>query len=1004
VIRIAVALSLLAAGTTPAFPQDRSGIGVAELPGGVAGIQRALGDRLPFDRALVVSEIARRFYNTPVEAADSQDASFARLRRWLTAVGPLAAAQDALDPHQQGFRRTDVSGAAKREALAAWAGALGFAVAADGTLAPADGDGPATRAALVMGGIDPLDAAERFNAREPVPPLRGETIPLPFDDRFWRDVVFEGRVSGRALAPAILADRRAALLHTAFVALDGPVRDAIAGAPDVVRRMDGRAAGALAIAAPWMRLSGGRWTLPGGPRADPAWTSLAGTPPGDRLGFLAAVARQDEGRLAVLVEFLSWLPPPHVDALLSLGSEAEAPRVDALRRLRDAIRAGSPAWSPGARPFWRPLIDPLLLVRQLGVGADGRVALPGTRAFWERIFERRDVAAAAARTPGDGPRPTLHWLIERVSEGTAVQRRTRYEQILYASRNFAAGADESSALAALEGYARFPQLLRDLERLGPVDAGIAAEAVRAATALDAIGDDGRRAVALAQWQGALAVLVRIARADRLTPDGMSAALREWAAVRPDDDGRLRGAVVRWALGRAAGAGGPAASAAGPSDAFFSQLVPRDGVERRVSWENTSYRVDHAAAERFRLDRVRGHGAPRTLDAAADALAVGTPPGSAAAPGSPDLDVAAALDRIARTAGLPEGRDGLDPITGAASSALERTRQSQGARQRESALDLADALGAMALAEAAYASALGSGEELPLRSRDAARRHAFGPPRKFETPRDHAWLPPRVVNDRRTAWHVSGSLLGLDVGLAHLSLRRATRRPPPRAPLLNDGDRDVLAATVVLIDRRRLTPESQAAVRTAVARGRRDVTAARTEADAASLAARAPTGALRRQLAPWVHAHDAASWPGYFSLLELVALGLERGRSPGMLLGWGNSDEPMTGRLAAAALPDTAWELHAGRLSSGLLASAVPDLQIRLADLLGELDLPADLLPDVLSSAVLAFVNGVPSRHPDDWRALVLTAAAVGPQDLERSLALLTTQGALQVAPGATSGR
>jgi hypothetical protein len=86
----------------------------------------------------------------------------------------------------------------------------------------------------------------------------------------------------------------------------------------------------------------------------------------------------------------------------------------------------------------------------------------------------------------------------------------------------------------------------------------------------------------------------------------------------------------------------------------------------------------------------------------------------------------------------------------------------------------------------------------------------------------------------------------------------------------------------------------------------------------------------------------------------------------------------------------------------MLASAFPDLNARLAELLSELRMPAALLAPVLRSAALEFVNGAVSRDPDDWRGPVEFVQALGLEHLEQYLALLTTDGPLVPAgsPGA----
>jgi hypothetical protein len=78
----------------------------------------------------------------------------------------------------------------------------------------------------------------------------------------------------------------------------------------------------------------------------------------------------------------------------------------------------------------------------------------------------------------------------------------------------------------------------------------------------------------------------------------------------------------------------------------------------------------------------------------------------------------------------------------------------------------------------------------------------------------------------------------------------------------------------------------------------------------------------------------------------------------------------------------------------MMASAFPDLNLRLAELLSDMRMPAALLAAVLPAATRDFIDGVTSRHLDDRRALVEYVQALGEDRLEQYLALLTTGGPL----------
>jgi len=77
-----------------------------------------------------------------------------------------------------------------------------------------------------------------------------------------------------------------------------------------------------------------------------------------------------------------------------------------------------------------------------------------------------------------------------------------------------------------------------------------------------------------------------------------------------------------------------------------------------------------------------------------------------------------------------------------------------------------------------------------------------------------------------------------------------------------------------------------------------------------------------------------------------------------------------------------------------MVSSFPDLNLRLAELIAEMQMPASLLGPVLASATLDFVNTAVSRDEDDRRGLVEYVRALDRQRLEQYLALLTTDGPL----------
>ena len=150
---------------------------------------------------------------------------------------------------------------------------------------------------------------------------------------------------------------------------------------------------------------------------------------------------------------------------------------------------------------------------------------------------------------------------------------------------------------------------------------------------------------------------------------------------------------------------------------------------------------------------------------------------------------------------------------------------------------------------------------------------------------------------------------------------------------------------------------------------------------------------RRALLSWMVVNDPTRVRTFLSPVELLWAGLEGTRVDG-LNAWGS---PASSRLACLCLQmieRRPWEIFAGRLNSGMMASAFPDLNLRLAELLSELQMPAPLLAPVLTSATLDFINSAISRDPDDRRGLVDFVQGLTTDRVEQYLALLTTDGPL----------
>ena len=174
-------------------------------------------------------------------------------------------------------------------------------------------------------------------------------------------------------------------------------------------------------------------------------------------------------------------------------------------------------------------------------------------------------------------------------------------------------------------------------------------------------------------------------------------------------------------------------------------------------------------------------------------------------------------------------------------------------------------------------------------------------------------------------------------------------------------------------------------------------AVRTREEAAVLADDAGFSPARRTLLSWTVDHDPEHVAAAFAPVELLWLGLEGAPPHGRLDAWGAPATLRTGCLCLSLDAPRPWEVFAGR--SALVASAFPDLKLKLATLLAERELPARLLAPVLAAATLDFVSTANPRDGHDRRALETYVNRLGVEQVEQYLALLTTDGPLVPVEG-----
>jgi len=284
--------------------------------------------------------------------------------------------------------------------------------------------------------------------------------------------------------------------------------------------------------------------------------------------------------------------------------------------------------------------------------------------------------------------------------------------------------------------------------------------------------------------------------------------------------------------------------------------------------------------------------------------------------------------------------------------------------------------------------------------DLARRHRFAMRDRLVQDRGGGtWTLPRERVGDGIAWHVEGSLLGLEHALAGLSLRFLVGQEMPTAPRLNQAERKTLALGVALMNPSALSERERDAMVAAQTRGRERLgDGARLAAELDALCDEVGWSEWRRESLRWAIAHDPAGLPGLLTVADHFWAGRTAADVPvSALAGWGPATTPVDGDLRLAWPDPRPWEELAGRSANGQLSTRFVDLVLRIAELLVQYKLPASLAPAILAPALADLIHEAPLGHADDWDAMGAYVGAVPDDRLLDYIASLSAGGPLTPA-------
>ena len=876
-----------------------------------------------------------------------------------------------------------------------------------------------------------------------------DSVPVPLPAEFWSAAVFKRRVAREDLVAAIVSDRQAALLCHGLLALDDDTLRFFAEQRGLIARLLERSNPAFAAFSTSLRVAGGRVIPPGADGRDgdevvAMWEAVVGEKVTRPERFIQQLFEASDGRLAYLYDTLGQLDAARRAFALGLWLPNRAQRLERFKALAGDGVGAFHEWHTRSLPFGRSGYDLGMVLSRVGVADDGTPREPAARGFWARAFMWRDADDPRVVPITDDEPFDAAWLMSTLGSAEVRQRGERLDQMAFANRVFgdagrAGRPGRSDVLTATRAFPRYRMLMLTLERVGVREASAYAAAVRQAARIGATTDGRRAFVALGQYQGALGLVARATRVRSIDAATGQKLIARLAAVPLSADGRFGGGVARWlredflsaasaasegerrgaaaADHRGGGAPGGDTRWAGALGVDIEQRViaalsgpawsdVQDG--RPLMWEGQPYRLDLGAADRLRLNRVRERQLALPLDVPMTIAEAGRAFASDATPLAQSSEIIASLtqllvevrkrsreeeaDAAPPGAGIP--RDQHDTLQHAIEEISKSIRQKDVkrlAKLAEPVVDLADDMLAYGLISMTYACDIGDPDGAILLADDVSQRHDFGLAIHDTDQRlKIGWSLPRQDIVPGSAWHISGSILGLDVALAPLALRRISPDPIAEAPALTSTERDAFATSVSLTNPFDLHNADRDAIASSIERGRAAVAAfdaGRLDLAADRLAADPP----RRRALRWSLAHEADRMPAMFTLSELLVLGGGRLDDFGA---WGMSMVALSGCICTALQIPGSLATLVGRPQLGLTSTVVADLNLHVAMMLKELQLPAALTRLVASGAMQDFIDHVRPLDDGDWLTLARNARTITRDRIEDYLAIATAVGPL----------
>jgi len=988
------------------------------IVGGTAAFAQALGISPPPDAPRFVSELTRLLYNIPEGKNPELDAKVQRLTTYLELVRQFQTSLAAATRPDGSLALEMARQKGDRDRLKGFFDTIGLRLREKNRIYSVERTGnkeAAERVRLLKAlGVELDTLQARLNRGESVKiQVPTESVPVPLTPKLWSAMVFQREVAPRDLVAAILSDRSAALLCRGLASLDDQTVEFLEAHPAMLTRLYEHDATVFGVFGDSLRIRNGAVVPPGGEPAIPLWEAVLGEKVTRPERFVRELFSDSQGRSAYLYNTIEHLDHARQAFAIGLPIRDTGIRLERFKMLEEVAKSGYGDWQIKITPFTRPHHDLSMLLSRVRVNADGSIVEPRAVVFWSRAFESRDLPddpAKRLRNLHEDGDVDAAWLATQVAAGDFNERRVRFEQFTFGQRVFEGAGDKTlpDALVGVRAFPKFGMLMLALERMGARTPATFAAAARHADHLTSLDPD-HAFVALSQFQGAIALLVRLVRVGSLEPAKAEALATVLAATAVNDDGWYQRAIAKWMRGPLADALALARDGFdGSLETALSGTVS-EGQAPSVMWEGHRYRIDFARAERRRLQRIREKTARISfddvlaLDLMADRLAKATSVSELQETISRLKAFPVPATPSGKQAVVPPGVDVPRPPREIVARAINDLSKITKPKDVKKAASVSESLGRLvdsmlsdAIRSLVYALDLGDPDATVIAGIDASVRHDFG--FALQAPKEvrqqSPWAEPKRVIAAGTPWHVQGTLLNLDLALAPMGLRQVSKPVAGRLPVLTDNERDTYASTAALLDVSTLHDADRDAIAEAIERGRRRLQdlLSRSPAEASDvLRDEAVVDGWRRRAAQWAIDHHGDPF-AFVSLAELMQLGHPPAQAA--LNPWGTATRRGDTCICTRLDQPVQWFQLIGRPQLGVLATQMPDLNLRVAVLLHDLQLPAGLAKDVLLAATQDFIDETAPTDADDWLTLVRTAQALKRERVEDYVAALAAAGPL----------